>query len=274
MIGLLVSRAARRFSELAIELDHIVEKDGLAAGAHWLLARFVRSYSASGVENIPTEGPLVLASNHPASIDSVLISAHVNRPDYKVILGEIPFFKNLPNVRKNAIFAPSIGDISGRMRAVRDIVHHLKNNGAILIFARGGIEPDPAFMPDPGADFNRWSRSLEFFLRKVPQTQVLVTMVSGVIARSAMRHPITWLRHTRPDKQRLAFMVQMIRQILSGKETFSLTPRVTFGDLISRDCMSDTDNLLPTIIASAHRVLKAHMAPTLSHVASDSLRQV
>ena len=274
MVGLLVGRAARRFSELALELDHIVEKDGLAAGARWLLLRFVRSYSASGVENIPPEGPLVLASNHPASIDSVLISAHVNRPDYKVIIGEIPFFMNLPNISKNAIFAPSIGDISGRMRAVRDIVHHLKSNGAILIFARGSIEPDPGFMPDPVADFHRWSRSLEFFLRKVPHTQVLVTMVSGVIASSAMRHPVTWFRQTRPDKQRLAFMYQMIRQILSGTEIFGLTPHVTFGDLIRRDCMSDTDNLLPTIIASAHRVLKAHMAATLSHVASDSLRQV
>jgi len=182
IIRLLAGKAARRFSELALELDHVVEQDGLAAGARWLLPRFVRSHSACGVENIPPEGPLVIASNHPASIDSVVISAHVTRPDYKVIIGEIPFFKNLPNVSRNAIFAPAQNDISRRMQVVREIIQHLKTRGAILIFARGAIEADPAFMPDADAEFDKWSRSLEIFLRKVPQTQVLVTMVSGVIA--------------------------------------------------------------------------------------------
>ena len=258
--GLLAGKAARRFSELALELDHVVEQDGLAAGARLLLPRFVRSHSACGVENIPPEGPLVIASNHPASIDSVVISAHVTRPDYKVIIGEIPFFKNLPNVSRNAIFAPAQNDISRRMQVVREIIQHLKTRGAILIFARGAIEADPAFMPDADAEFDKWSRSLEIFLRKVPQTQVLVTMVSGVIAKSAMSHPITRFREIRPDRQRLAFMYQMIRQILSGKEVFGLTPRVTFGELINIDNTTDREHMLQTINKSAYRVLKAHMA--------------
>jgi hypothetical protein len=274
MLGLLAGRAAHRFSELAIELDCVVEQDGLAAGARWLLPRFVRSHSACGVENIPPDGPLVIASNHPASIDSVVISAHVSRPDYKVIIGEIPFFKNLPNVSRNAIFAPAQNDISGRMQVVREIIRHLKRGGAVLIFARGGIEADPAFMPEAGAEFKHWSRSLEIFLRKVPQTQVLVTIVGGVIARPVMSHPITRFRKARPDRQRLAFMYQMIRQILSGKEIFGLTPRVTFGELISIHNTIDHEHMLQTIHESAHRVLKTHMASTQSHVASDSLRQV
>src|SRR5688500_7958367 len=66
IVGLLAGKAARRFSELAFELDCVVEQDGLAGGARWLLPRFVQSYSACGVENIPSEGPLVIASNHPA----------------------------------------------------------------------------------------------------------------------------------------------------------------------------------------------------------------
>ena len=259
IISFLAGKAARRFSELGIQLDDIVQKDGLAAGARWLLPRFVRSHSACGVENIPPRGPLVIASNHPASIDSVVISAYITRPDYKIIIGEIPFFKNLPNVSRNAIFAPEQEDVSGRMQVVREIIQHLKNGGAMLIFARGGIEPDPAFMPDPQAEFHKWSRSLEIFLKRVPQTQVLVTIVSGVNAKNAMRHPITWLRNTRPDRQRLAFMYQMIRQILSGKELFGLTPHVTFGELISRNCTDNPDPMLQTIVASAHRVLRTHM---------------
>lgn len=260
IIGLVAGKAARRFSELAMELDRVVEQDGLAAGARWLLPRFVRSHSACGVENIPPDGPLVIAANHPASIDSVVISAHVTRADYKVIIGEIPFFKNLPNISRNAIFAPEQNDISGRMQVVREVIRHLKKDGAILIFARGGIEADPACMPGADAEFNKWSRSLEIFLRKVPQTQVLVTMVSGVIAESAMSHPITRFREVRPDRQRLAFMYQMIRQILSGREIFGLTPRVTFGELISINNTTDHDHMLQIINKAAHRVLKTHMA--------------
>lgn len=264
IIASLTGEAIRRFTELACELDFVVGKDGLAGGSRWLLPRFVKDHSAQGLENIPATGPLVIASNHPASIDSVVISAHIPRRDYKIIIGEIPFFRNLPNIKNNAIFAPDPTDSIGRMHVAREVLRHLKNNGAILIFPRGEIEPDPAFMPKPDAEFDHWSRSLEIFLKQVPQTQVLVTIVSGVIAKSAMDNPITWFRNARPDRQRLAFMYQMIRQMLSGKELFGLTPRVTFGDLISADNTKDREHMLHTITLTAHKILKIHMAPTLS----------
>jgi Acyltransferase len=272
IIASLTGKAMRRFTQLAAELDCVVGKEGLSGGACWLLPRFVRGHSAQGIENIPPAGPLVIASNHPASIDSVVISAYVPRRDYKVIIGEIPFFKNLPSINKNAIFAPA--DTMGRMQAVREVIRHLKNDGAILIFPRGEIEPDPAWMPQPDVEFDHWSRSLEIFLKHVPHTQVLVTMVSGVISKAAMHHPITWIRRARPDRQRLAFMYQMIRQMLAGREVFGLTPRVTFGDLISAANTTDREHMLQTITRSAHHALKTHVAPTLSHVASDSLRHV
>ena len=257
IIATLMGKAIRRFTELACELDCVVAQEGIAGGARWLLPRFVKEHSARGVENIPPAGPLVIASNHPAFVDSVVISAHVPRWDYKVIIGEIPFFKSLPNISKNAIFAPAPTDPMGRMQVVRDVIRHLKNDGAILIFPRGGIEPDPAWMPDPEAEFNHWSHSLEIFLKHVPHTQVLVTMVSGVIAKSAMHHPITWFRKARPDRQRLAFMYQFIRQMIAGRETFGLAPRVTFGDLVSAENTTDREHMLQTIVRSAHHVLDA-----------------
>lgn len=273
LIGRLTGKAIRRFAELACELDCVVANDGVAGGARWLLPRFVKGHSAQGVENIPPTGPLVIASNHPASIDSVVISAHVPRRDYKVIIGEIPFFKNLPNINRNAIFAPAPTDPLGRMQVVREVIRHLKNDGAILIFPRGSIEPDPAWMPHPEAEFNQWSRSLEIFLKHVPYTQVLVTIVSGVISKAAMHHPITWFRRARSDRQRLAFMYQFIRQMIAGRELFGLTPRVTFGELVSAENMRDRAHMLQTITEAAHHGLAVHMTPTLSHVANDRLRQ-
>jgi hypothetical protein len=260
MISSLTGGAIRGFTELASELDCVVGEEGIAGAARWLLPRFVKAHSAGGVENIPPVGPLVVASNHPAYVDSVVISAHIPRRDYKVIIGEIPFFKHLPNINKNAIFAPDPTDVMGRMQVIRAVVRHLKNDGAILIFPRGDIEADPAWMPHPEAEFDHWSRSLEIFLKHVPQTQVLVTIVSGVISKRAMHHPITWFRKARADRQRLAFMVQFIRQIIAGKEIFGLTPRVTFGDLISAEKTTDRDHMLQTITQSAYNVLKVHMA--------------
>jgi hypothetical protein len=162
------------------------------------------------------------------------------------------------------------------MQAVREIIRHLKNDGAVLIFPRGSIEPDPAWMPHPESEFDHWSRSLEIFLKQVPHTQVLVTIVSGVISKAAMDHPVTWFRKTRPDRQRLAFMYQFIRQTITGKEVFGLTPRVTFGSLISAKAKYGTDreHMLQTITQSAHHVLEMHMAPTLLQVASEGLRHV
>ena len=254
---LLFGRATFRFSEIILGFDREVEQRGAMAGARWLLPYFTAGYKASGTEIIPEKGPLIIASNHPASYDAIAITAHISRLDYKIIIGEIPPYHYLPHVSQHAIFSPNAKNTFGRMQTVRNVIRHLKNDGALLIFPRGGIEPDPAFMPNPDAEFNKWSRSLEIFMRSVPQTQVLITSVSGVISERIMRHPITRLQKSRPDKQRLAFMYQMIRQIQSGKELFGLTPRVTFGELLTS---ANYKNVLTEVERSARYTLAKHLS--------------
>ena len=255
VIRLIFGKAMRIAAEMGIGLDRAVDEGGIPGGARWLLPRFVKRYEARGVENIPADGPLVIASNHPASIDSIVISALITRPDYKAIIGDIPFFEHLPHVRANAIFAPDPWNTSGRMQVIRESIRHLKSGGALLIFPRGSIEADPAFMPDPDGEFHLWSRSLEIFLQRVPNLQILVTIASGVISTAAMRHPITWFRKARPDRQRLAFLYQLIRQFLSGKQLFDLIPHVTFGELIT----GTQEHMLTEIEKAACRTLAKHM---------------
>lgn len=256
-IRLVFGKAAHAAAEIGIGLDHAVAQGGVAGGARWILPRFVKTHEAQGVENIPPSGPLVIAANHPANIDSIVISAHVNRPDYKVIIGDIPFFEHLPHVSKYAIYAPDPSDVMGRMRVVRESIRHLNGGGALLIFPRGGIEPDPDFMPAPDSEFHHWSRSLEIFLSRVPRLQILVTIASGVISKAAFRHPITWFRKERPDKQRLAFLYQLARQMLAGREIFGLTPRVTFGEVVKGH---NHEHLLSEIEESARRTLQNHLS--------------
>lgn len=260
-IRLIFGKAARAAAEVGVGLDRAVAEGGLPGGARWILPRFVRSHEARGVENIPASGPLVIASNHPANVDSIVISAHVNRPDYKVIIGEIPFFQHLPHINERAIFAPDKNDTMGRMQVIRASIRHLKSGGALLIFPRGGIEADPNFMPHPDGEFHHWSRSLEIFLNRVPDLQILITMTSGVISKKAFRHPITWFRRHRPDKQRLAFLYQLARQFITGRELFGLTPRVTFGEIVGGKNQAHT---LAEIEHAARRTLQNHM--TWKHV--------
>ncbi|MFN8387202.1 MAG: hypothetical protein U0X92_12385 [Anaerolineales bacterium] len=87
----------------------------------------------------------------------------------------------------------------------------------MLIFPRGGIEADPEFMPNADGEFHHWSRSLK--------SEACASFTNphhhrrGVIALAAMKNPITWFRKERPDRQRLAFVYQLSRQLLSGKTT-------------------------------------------------------
>jgi 1-acyl-sn-glycerol-3-phosphate acyltransferase len=250
-------KATLRFSSLMIGLEHEIEMNGLTKGAEWLLKHFVSGYTVAGRELIPQDGPLIIASNHPASYDAVVISACIPRSDYKIIIGEIPPYHYLPYLSQYAIFSPPAKNTFGRMQTVRNAIRHLREGGALLIFPRGGIEPDAAFMPNADAEFHQWSRSLDILIRNVPETKVLTTIVSHVISKKIFHHPITWFRKKRPDKQRLAFMYQMILQILYEKELFGLRPHVTFGELLHN---LQPKNVLEEIEHAAKRTLEKHLS--------------
>jgi hypothetical protein len=252
----LLSRGTKHFCEIFAETDRITGERSLAEGARYLLTHLVNGVEVCGAENIPHEGPLVVASNHPGTVDSAVITSGVSRPDFKIIAGEVPFLQHLPNISKYLIYTP-YNNPYGRMKAVREALHHLKEGGSLLLFARAGIDPDPAFMPHADEDMSLWSRSLEIFLDRVPKCRVLVTVVSGVLHPRFMRHPITWLRRERPDRQRLAMMLQVIQQMLGKK--IDLTPRLTFGDLVSEESAGGRENILPTIIESARKLLASHL---------------
>jgi len=251
----MVGRATRNFSRLMVEFDRMVGMQGSLAAARWLLPHFARTYQAAGQEIIPPDGPLLVVSNHPAAFDSILISAFIDRPDYKVIVGDVPPYHYLPNLCEHAIFSPPDKETLGRALTVRNAIHHLASGGSLLIFPRGGIEPDPDLMPDPDREFHRWSHSLDIFLKHVPNTQVLVSIVSGVIARAAMSHPLTRLRRNLPDRQRLAFMLQFIRQLLGGSEHYGLAARVTFGEVLAG---VDRGCILSEVEQAARRTLSRH----------------
>ena len=181
---------AHRFASLAVTFDGYIGEYGLTRGcsAHDLeiCAVILRR---GNVENIPREGPLLITSNHPGTIDSLVITANIPRPDLKIVATGIPFVQNLRNAADHLIYTPRKG-IHERMIVVRSAIRHLQDGGAVLIFPSGRIDPDPALSPEEAKELGRWSHSVELMLEQVPQTQVLLTVISDVLsARLALEPP-------------------------------------------------------------------------------------
>jgi hypothetical protein len=238
--------------------DRIIAEEGMAAAARWVLLNLVKDFRARGAENIPQDGPLVIASNHPGTVDSLAIGASAGREDLKIIASDVPFLKSLTHIGEHLIFLPR-QDLPARMLAMRNALRHLKEGGAVLLFARGGIDPDPAFMPPAEAEgeLMKWSRSLEVFLNKVPQARVVTSIVSNVIDPKYMHHPLTWLKRARPDRQRLAMMIQVIQQMLGKK--LDLVPRISFGEAIDWRVNHDGERPLQVVVETARGLLKSHL---------------
>jgi 1-acyl-sn-glycerol-3-phosphate acyltransferase len=254
-----LSKATGRFSEMFSKADHLVAEEGMAAAARWVLLNLVKDFKARGMPNIPSEGPLVIASNHPGTVDSLTIGASAGREDMKIIASDVPFLKSLTHIGEHLIFLPR-QNLQERMLAMRKALRHLEDGGTVLLFARGGIDPDPSFMPPAEAEreLGKWSRSLEIFLNRVPQAMVVTSIVSHVIEPAYMHHPLTWLKRARPDRQRLAMMIQLIQQMLGKK--LELVPHVSFGEAIDWRSAPDASGSLEAVVESARSLLKSHLA--------------
>jgi hypothetical protein len=217
---------AHEFSKLAARFDEFVEYYGnLCDAMRQILPRFVSGVNVSGAANVPNEGPLLIVSNHPGTFDELVIASNLQRKDLKIVAEGFPFLSNLPNTREHLIFINQ--NINERVFAIRDIIRRLEQGFSLLIFPSGSLEPDPAILPGAEDSLNNWSHSLDLILRKVPQTQVQVTIVSGVLSKSALNHPFSKLFKDEKQRQRVAEAIQIMQQLFSpGK--YNLVPKLTF----------------------------------------------
>ncbi len=222
----LVWKPMSRFSELATLFEQRVAQDGWQKASAWFISQFVDRVKVLGDENLPSAGPLLLASNHPGAYDSLVISSLVPRNDLKIISSNIPFVKKLPRTSNHMIFSDK--DPHTRMRAARQALRHLRKGGSVLVFARGSMDPDPAFMPGSEAELASWTSSLGLFLRNMPQIKLSISLVSGVLAPQFINHPATLLRQGRVNKQRLSEFFQVMYQLLAPQKLM-VTPSVSFA---------------------------------------------
>ncbi|MGH3089303.1 MAG: 1-acyl-sn-glycerol-3-phosphate acyltransferase [Rubrobacteraceae bacterium] len=216
--GLAVGHLARR----AAEYDRIVGEGGLGAGGAWAMERMAREVEVEGVDALPREGPLLIASNHPGISDTVALFSAIPREDLRVVAAKRPFLEALPNTSRHLFTVDEASEY--RLGLVREAARHMRGGGALLTFPGGGIEPDPAFMPGASESLAGWSESLDLFARLVPNLALAPVIVSGVFSRRALKNPLIFLRSREQDRRWLAATIQTL-----APKLHATTVKVRFG---------------------------------------------
>lgn len=113
--------------------------------AAWVLTHFVYRFKVKGDENIPTEGPAILACNHVSFVDAVLLMAASPRPirfimDHRIF--KIPVLGWLFKLAKAIPIAPRAEDPEAYEAAFKAAADVLKEGDLLAIFPEGGITKD------------------------------------------------------------------------------------------------------------------------------------
>jgi hypothetical protein len=209
----LVKKPAMRFTSLFGEIELTKLRYGLAAAVRRGLREFTKLVKVSGNENIPAKGPLLIVSNHVGAFDVLVILSQILRNDIKAIASDIPFLHAFPVLYQHLIFTNF--QANSGMQAARHALRQLKDGGALLLFASAGIDPDPALYPQAARqELSNWKPSLDIFLRQVPETQVVVSIVRGIVSQRWAEHPLRRIGRRPIDQRRIVEMLQIIDQLL------------------------------------------------------------
>ena len=217
---------ADRFARLAARFENQVAEEGLTAATQQMVRPFVEQIDIRGAEVIPSEGPLLIVSNHPGAYDAPCIISGVRRDDLKIIVSTIPVMRHLPNVDAHLIAVTR--EAHKGMRGVRQAIRHLRGGGALHLFPSGIVDPDPEFLPGAYEALENWSPSIELMIKKAPESHLLVAIVSGVLSPRWLNSPIIRLQKEVWRQRKLAEFFQVMQQMLFPG-SLKLSPRISFA---------------------------------------------
>jgi 1-acyl-sn-glycerol-3-phosphate acyltransferase len=224
---------AQKFARQVLALDADVAQRGLSLAARDLFDQYAQSLQVFGAQNIPASGPALFLSNHPGMVDTLALFIAIQRADLRIPAGERSFLQTLTHVCPHLIFFTA--DPVRRMAAVKTTAAHLKAGGAVLTFPAGKIDPDPDVYPGALEALDDWSESAGVFVRFAPQTKVIPTLVRGVLWDKAVKHPLTRLKKTRFEREKLGAAFQLLAHILFDSRPLRVT--VQFGEPIEAGTM-------------------------------------
>lgn len=259
MVEVLFWVPINRFSKLGAFFDKMVYQHGFSKAVDISLKLLVSDIDILHAVDVPKTGPLLVISNHPGTYDALCLAAKLPRDDVKIVSSNIPFLKIMKNANDHFLFTSV--DNYVRMLVIRNAIRHLEKGGAVIMFPSAHMDPEPAFMSGAMEALDEWSRSIEIFVRKVPETIVQVAIVSRVLIPKYLAHPITRVRKGRRDRQRIAEFLQVVNQMIYKKK-INQVPLVSFAQPFSLEQISpekDISKLLPYSVARAKELMHDHL---------------
>ena len=243
----------QEFAHQIVEFDSAIPTHGLVGASRLSIRHFVDDIHIFGRERIPHSAFLAL-SNHPGMSDTLSLFIALNRPDLKIIALDRPFLNALPNMSKQLAYVT--GDPGSRFKLIRQISSHLRNGGAALTFPAGNIEPDPDLHQNAIDSLCSWTDSAGVFVRMAPETAVLPVLVRGVIRKKTARHPLTYLKRARAEREKLAAALQLLAHVMLKKRDVHV--RVQIGNPIyTRDLgTTETKVIHQAVLAEMKRLIK------------------
>jgi hypothetical protein len=214
------------FTQLVVDYDRRIGEAGLQTASREIMQNMAREVRIAGIANIPQAGPVLFTANHAGLTETLVCFSAIPRTDLKAVGNDRPFVRLLPNVFERLVPVPA--EQGNRFAVVRQATRHLQAGGALFINPAGKIEPDPACMPGAMDSLKTWSPSLALFIKRVPQTMIVPTLVSGVIMPSTLTHPFARIRRAQADRERTAASIQLMIHMRERGNT-PITPMVEFG---------------------------------------------
>jgi len=253
-LGFLFYLPANHLAQIAASLEDEAPRTGTSGAALRILPDLSLKVTTHGVENIPPVGPLLIVSNHPGAYDSIVVPSSIPRRDLKLVVSDVGLAHALTNCSQDFIFVST--DTTERMAALRASIHHLQSGGALLIFPNGEVEPDPAIMPGAEKTIQGWSPSIEIMLRKAPDTNLQLVIVSGVIMSRFIHNPLTRIRRMPYHQQKMAELLEILQQMLFPR-SLEFHPCVSFARPIPVSELPASE-MMPVIIQKARQLLQEH----------------
>ncbi|MBX3019750.1 MAG: lysophospholipid acyltransferase family protein [Bdellovibrionaceae bacterium] len=134
------------------------------------------------LEEVPTEGPMIVTLNHPLSGLELVAVAEALAPvrkDVKIVATN--FLESVPGFKDHAIFVNPMGGAEARAYNARQrekIVEHLQDGHVIVIAPAGAVSVKEKLSDEHAMD-PVWKTGVADFLAQVPHAQVLPVFVNG-----------------------------------------------------------------------------------------------
>jgi len=120
--------------------------------------------------------------------------------------------------------------VKTRFSVLKETIHHLQAGGCLLIYPSGSIDPEPQYFTNAKDHIKRWSRSLEVFIKKVPDLTIVPIITSNVLHEKFLFNKVVMTQKYRMDRQRAAEFLQTLNMMFFKGERINLN--MSFGSPI------------------------------------------